>query len=361
MPCVSSVLHALVGDLEIESFFSDAADLRAMLTFERALAQAETEVGLVPKEAAARIAEVCASFDPDWRQLSGGIAKDGVVVPDFIAQLRAAVGEPYAKYVHLGATSQDVIDTSLTLRLKSVLRILKARLETLIEMLHGLTARDGAELLMAHTRMQRALPFTAADKLKTWTMPLERLRVRLTALEWRLLVIQFGGPIGTRNGLDGHGDTIARALAGALELGYASVWHSERDSIGEFGSWLSLLSGALGKIGQDVALMAQNELGEVMLSTGGKSSSMPHKSNPVAAEVLVALARFNAGVLGTLHQALVHENERSGAAWTLEWLVLPQMVIATATGLRHAIQLSEGLHIVASDQTPWNDRLRLVE
>ena len=97
-----------------------------------------------------------------------------------------------------------------------------------------------------------------------------------------------------------------------------------------------LLSGTLGKIGQDIALMAQNEVGEVRLATGGGSSAMPHKSNPVPAEVLVTLARFNAGLLGTLHQALVHENERSGAAWTLEWLVLPQMAVATGAGLSKA-------------------------
>ena len=116
-------------------------------------------------------------------------------------------------------------------------------------------------------------------------------------------------------------------MAERLDLALRPSWHSQRDRIGEFGSFLSLLSGTLGKIGQDIALMAQNEVGEVQLATGGGSSAMPHKSNPVPAEVLVTLARFNAGLLGTLHQALVHENERSGAAWTLEWMVLPQMVV----------------------------------
>ena len=100
-----------------------------------------------------------------------------------------------------------------------------------------------------------------------------------------------------------------------------------------------------GKIGQDVALMVQNEVAEARLATGGGSSAMPHKSNPVPAEILVALARFNAGSLGTLHQALVHENERSGAAWTLEWMVLPPMVVTAAAGLRHARFLVDNLSI----------------
>jgi 3-carboxy-cis,cis-muconate cycloisomerase len=132
-------------------------------------------------------------------------------------------------------------------------------------------------------------------------------------------------------------------MAGILGLGSAPPWHSQRDRIGELAAFLSLLSGTLGKFGQDIALMAQNEVGEVRLAAGGGSSAMAHKSNPVGAEVLVALARFNAGLLGTLHQALVHENERSGAAWTLEWLVLPRMAVTTAAGLSKALALSGGV------------------
>ena len=137
-------------------------------------------------------------------------------------------------------------------------------------------------------------------------------------------------------------------MAERLDLRPAPAWHSQRDRIGEFGAFLSLVSGTLGKIGQDIALMAQNEVGAVRLPSGGGSSAMAHKSNPVGAEVLVALARFNAGLLGTLHQALVHENERSGAAWTLEWMVLPQMTVATAAGLQKAQSLVAGMSFVAT-------------
>jgi 3-carboxy-cis,cis-muconate cycloisomerase len=146
----------------------------------------------------------------------------------------------------------------------------------------------------------------------------------------------------------GHGDAVADAMAEILGLGYGPSWHSQRDRIGEFAALLSLISGTLGKIGQDVALMVQNEVGEVRLASGGGSSAMPHKSNPVQAELLVTLARYNAGLLGTLHQALVHENERSGSAWTLEWIILPQMVVATAAGLNKARALVTGMSFVPS-------------
>jgi 3-carboxy-cis,cis-muconate cycloisomerase len=337
------LLQALVGDEETSAFFSNEAELRAMLQAEEALAGAEAEAGLIEEKAARRIGEACRDFQPDWGKLAEGLAQDGVIIPEFVKQLRAAVGETHAKAVHLGATSQDIIDTGLILRLKGVTELLGHRLGALVEVLGSLKVRDGSVALMAHTRMQRALPFTAADKIDTWVRPLERHRQILRELMPRLLVVQLGGPVGTRGELKGHGDAVAAAMAERLGIGSVPPWHSQRDRIGEFASWLSLVSGTLGKIGQDIALMAQNEVGEARLASGGGSSAMPHKSNPVPAEVLVTLARFSAGLLGTLHQALVHENERSGAAWTLEWLVLPQMVVAAGAGLSKANSLLESL------------------
>jgi len=333
------LLQILIGDEEVAALFSNEAEVSALLETEAALAKAQAEAGLIGMDAAGRIAEICRAFRPDWSALAEGLAQDGVIVPALVKQLRAAIGEPHAKALHLGATSQDIIDTALILRLKSIIEILGSRIAELASALRSLRARDGAVKLMAHTRMQRALPFTAADKIDTWLQPLERHAQGLEELSPRLLVVQLGGPIGTRGEMKDRGDAVADAMAEFLGLGYGPSWHSQRDRIGEFAAFLSLLSGTLGKIGQDVALMAQNEIGEVRLASGGGSSAMPHKSNPVQAELLVTLARYNAGLLGTLHQALVHENERSGAAWTLEWIVLPQMVEAAAAGLSKALAL----------------------
>jgi 3-carboxy-cis,cis-muconate cycloisomerase len=343
------LLQALVGDEEVGALFSNEAELAALLQTEAALARGEAQAGLIGDDAARRVSEICGAFQADWAGLAAGLAQDGVIVPAFVKQLRAAVGEAHAKAVHFGATSQDIIDTALMIRLKQVVEIFRHRIDALTQALRTLKDRDGATSLMAHTRMQQALPFTTADKIDTWIQPLERHREVLDALVPRLLVVQLGGPIGTRAELKGQGDTVADAMAEILGLHSAPSWHSQRDRIGEFAGFLSLLSGTLGKIGQDIALMAQNEVGEVRLATGGGSSAMPHKTNPVPAEVLVTLARFNAGLLGTLHQALVHENERSGAAWTLEWMVLPQMVVATAAGLRSAQTLVDGISFSPSN------------
>jgi 3-carboxy-cis,cis-muconate cycloisomerase len=341
------ILSALLSDEEVSQAFSVEADIRAMLNFEKALASAQAILGLISEAAAARIGAVCTDFSPNITALREGVAKDGVVAPTLVKLLREKVGEPSAAKVHFGATSQDVIDTSLVLRLKPLVVSFGARINRLIQSLRAIEAEQGATPLMGRTRMQRALPITAADKLRGWREPLERHRDRLSELTPGLLVVQFGGPVGVRGGLEGYGDAIAAELARLLELNNGPCWHVERDRLAAFSSWLALVSGSLGKIGQDVAILAQNEIAEVQLSGGGASSAMPHKSNPVQAETLVTLARFNATLLAAQHHALIHENERSGAAWTLEWLVLPQMLAAVGASLKHALALCNGLQFLA--------------
>ena len=249
-----------------------------MLAFEAALAESEAELDLIAPEAARRIVESCTTFRADLAGLAAGAARDGVVAPALVAQLRDHVGEPHAKRLHFGATSQDVVDTSLIIRLKPVCEILDQRLAALVETLTGLAAREGLRPLMGRTRMQRALPIVAADKLRSWREPLERHRTRLGELKPRLLVVEFGGAVGARGGLAGKGDAVAAGLARRLGLADGPCWHVERDAIGEFGAWLGLTAGSLGKIGQDIALMAQNEIGEARLAGGGCSRRCRTKS-----------------------------------------------------------------------------------
>ena len=340
------ILSTLLGDAEAAAHFSVRADMAAMLAFEGALAKAQAHVGLIPVAAAQHIAAKCADFSPDIGNLSIAFARDGVAVPALVRALRAHIGPPDDAHAHFGATSQDVIDTSLVVRLKPVLALFEERLHALVATLEKIHREQGATPLMGRTRMQRAMPIVAADKLRGWREPLARHLERLVELRPRLLVVQFGGAVGNRAGLDGKGGAIVAELARLLELHAGPCWHVERDALAELASWLSLVSGTLGKIGADIALMAQNEIGEVKLADGGSSSAVPHKSNPVSAEALVALARFNAAMLGAQHQSLVHENERSGAAWMLEWMVLPQIVVATGAGLNLATRLCEGLRFV---------------
>lgn len=333
------LLSGLLGDEEAARYFSVEADIAAMLAFERALVEAEAECGVIPREAEAAIVKALASFRPDTAKLRAGVTKDGVVVPELVRQIRAAVGGQHGEFVHFGATSQDVIDTSLVLRLQQVIDHISLLLGENIVRLTGLELEFGNRELMAMTRMQPAIPVTVRDRVVSWRAPLERHQQRLEEQSGRLFVVQFGGAAGTLEKLGDKGAAVHAALAAKLGLGHAPQWHSQRDALAEFAGWLSLVTGSLGKFGQDVALMAQTGT-DIELSGGGGSSAMPHKQNPVKAEALAAFARFNAIQLSGMHQALVHEQERSGAAWTLEWLILPQMVVATAAALRLAAELT---------------------
>lgn len=340
-------LSGLLGDSELAQHFSPQADIAAMIAFETALAEAEADEGLIPGPAAKAIVTTAKSFKPDIEALNRATAKDGVVVPDLVRQLREAVGERHGRYVHFGATSQDVIDTSLTLRLLPALDLLSSRLDAIVNALDALDQRDGGVAVMAHTRMQAAIPVPAGRKIASWRQPLVRHKHRVAGIREALAVVTFGGAAGTLEKLGENARPVAENLAARLKLGFADpTRHSERDGFAALASVLSLVTGSLGKMGADIALAAQSEMGEIKLASGGGSSAMAHKLNPIGAEMLVALARFNATLVAGMHHALVHENERSGSTWTLEWMLLPQMVVATGAALRTSITLVENLSFV---------------
>ena len=345
----SAFLASLLGNDEISSMLGTEADIAAMLKFEAALARAEVLLGMVSAEVAAAIEKSCRVFVPDMRKLTDATARDGVVVPELVRQLRTAVGPEHGNSVHFGATSQDVIDTALALKLVPVLDLFESRLNNLVSALDSLIVRYGANPLMGRTRMQAAIPITVADRLNAWRSPIVRLIGDLPRHRKAMLILTLAGAAGTAEKFgDGIG-AVRTAMAADLGLGVPDyVPHTDRSRMADFASHLSLVTGALGKIGQDIALMAQTGIGEISLSGGGASSAMPHKQNPVAAEVLVTLARYNAVQLSGMHQALVHEQERSGAAWTLEWLILPQMLEATACALQHAEALLTSIEDIGS-------------
>lgn len=334
---MTAYLDLLLTDPHLGALVGAEADIAAMISVEVALARACGEQGLIPANAAQVIGLAAADFEPEMNSLARDTLRDGVVVAGLVKQLRAHVGEPHGDFVHFGATSQDVIDTALALRLGTILDLFGARLERLVETLTTLEERFGGSRLMGRTRMQAAIPITSGDRIAVWRGLVGRALAGLDGVRAANLILSLAGPAGTSDRFGADIGTIRETMAGLLQLSVPDyIPHAARDRIVLLGGWLSEVTGALGKIGQDVALMAQNEIGEIRLSGAGGSSAMAHKQNPVLAEVLVTLARFNAVQISGLHQALIHEQERSGAAWTLEWLILPQMLNATGTALLHA-------------------------
>ena len=332
----------LFRDAEIAALFGTQATLRAMLAFERALTRALGANRMVEASVADAALEAMDGFTPDLDAVERASGVDGLPVPEFVRQLKGHVsgraGEGALEAIHVGATSQDLLDTGLAVALRDAGDILALRIEALLAGLDALAAEWGDRALMGRTRMQAALPMTVGHRIAAWRMALPRRLERWGQLRPSIARVQLGGPVGTRGGPE-PADAIARAIANELGLDDAPCWHTDRSAMIEFGQWLALTAGALGKIGQDVALMSQQGVDAIRLAGGGSSSAMAHKRNPVIAEHLVAQARFAAGLAGTLHHAAIHEQERSGSAWALEWMTLPLLAETCGSALDHARRL----------------------
>ncbi len=335
----TTLISPLFDTPEIRAIFAPAPTLDRFDLFESALADAQAAEGIIPVEAAEAIAQAVASFTPDEAALQNGLRNDGLPIPAYVAQMRAALPPGHAAAFHKATTSQDVMDTALVLALREVNAILTIRIDAILAALDHLDARFGAAPLMARTRMQAALPVTVAHRLSEWRAPLTTARRDLAALRPTLESLQFGGPVGDRRGMEGKGDAVAARLAAALDLIDAPCWHTDRSRIASYGAWLARLAGATGKIGLDVTLMAQQGIGVVRLTGGGGSSAMPHKQNPVAAEALVTLSHEASMLAGGLQTAMLHEHERSGIAWALEWLTLPRLCIAVGAATSGCVRL----------------------
>jgi len=350
-PSDSNILASLFSDPDIAGVFSDEHFLQCLLEVEWALARVQARLGIIPVGAADRIEAACRAPALDLAQLGVATERDGFPIIGLIGQIRAQVGAGAADFVHFGATTQDIMDTALILQVRTGLELLEADLNSLIRKLATLADRHRHTLMAGRTHSQQALPITFGFKVANWLVPLVRHRQRLAEIRPRLLVVQFGGAVGTLAALGTSGLRVQQALAGELNLGRLPMpWHTQRDNLAELAAWLALVSGSLAKMAQDVILLSQTEIAEVREAADqarGGSSTMPQKANPIASEVVIAAARANASLLASMFQALVQEHERATGSWQVEWLALPQMFALTASALKKTLFLSE--HLVADE------------
>lgn len=322
----SGLFGDLCRDPEIAAQFSAAAFTARMIRFEIAWTEALIATGAVSCAQGKLALDHLNVFAPDLDMIGAGSGRDGLPVPALVAAMK--IGAPQGS-IHAGATSQDVIDTAMVLTLRDGLDVMGARLDRVCTALDRLKTRHGAAPLMGRTRMQAALPISAGQRIDAWLLPLKaQAEHRLEVLQ-SISQVQIGGAVGDRAQPD-----MAAHVAQNLGLRLGPVWHTDRTPMVQVGHWCSTLSGSLGKIAQDITLMAQQGIEEVALDGSGGSSAMPHKQNPIKAETIVALARYGAHMQGLLGQAMIHEQERSGTAWTLEWMSLPSIVEATGAALR---------------------------
>lgn len=341
-PFESSLYRNLFHDPEVGALLSDQAELDSMLRVEAALARVQGALGVIPAASANAISTAATQFRLEPANLAVGTGRDGVPVPALVEAFREAIGaSEHAGYLHWGATTQDIMDTALVLRLRDLCTIYQQRLSSLLSALARL-AVDHAELPMAgHTRRQVAIPTSFGALVAAWGVPLLNHLEILEQIKPRLLKVSLAGAVGNSAVLGKNAPGVRSALAAELELADSDfAWHSDRAPLAEFTSLLTRINGSLAKMGEDIILAAQSEVGEVGLIQAGTSSTMPHKQNPVAAEGIQTLFRLCVAMDGLMNEALLHRQQRDGIGWALEWHALPQICMACACALNLARTLA---------------------
>jgi 3-carboxy-cis,cis-muconate cycloisomerase len=323
-----------------------------MLDFEAGLARAEATVGIIPSGAAGTIAKACHASAFDVPSLAQAATKSGNLAIPLVRALTAEVAkadEKAARYVHWGATSQDVIDTAAMLTLRAGIEALIADLARAIEGFARLAQKHRNTAVVARTWLQHALPMPFGLKLAEYAATLDRSRRRLRRLRAETLALQFGGAAGTLAALGDKGWEVAEKLAEALQLPLPEApWHSHRDRFAEAASVLAILAGSCGKIARDVQLMMQTDVAEAFEPSAegrGGSSTMPHKRNPVAAASALAAATMAPNLAATIFAAQVGDHERSAGPWHAEWPTLPALLLVSSGALASILDIAEGLEV----------------
>lgn len=345
------LIESLATTEQLSEVFSDTSVLQAMLDFEIGLARAEAALGLIPESAAKAIGAVRAdAFDIaklSQETLRGGTA--GIPLSKALTELVRAKNPDAAKFVHWGATSQDVADTALVLLLKQAQPILAADLKNLVEALRRLAEEHQSTVMLGRTLLQAAPPVTFGLKAAGWLRSIDHGRKRLEQCFAENMFVQFGGASGTGAALGDNGIAVGRALAKELGLRYPEApWHTHRDPLAALVCACGILAGSLGKIARDVSLMMQGEVAEVAEPGGsgrGGSSTMPHKRNPIGCAVTLAAAHRVPGLVSSFLSAMIQEHERAVGGWQSEWATVSSVIQNVGLAAASMAEVAEGLTV----------------
>jgi len=342
----------MLSSAAMRAVCDDGAYLQHMLDFEAALARAEAATGVIPASAAGPIAKACKASSFDLADLAEAATCSGNLAIPFVKALTANIAKAdadAARYVHWGATSQDVIDTAGMLTLRAAIDALLPDLDRVIAGFAKLARQHRNTAIVARTWLQHALPMPFGLKLAEYAAALHRSCTRLQRLRKEGLALQFGGAAGTLAALGDKGMVVAEKLAQELKLPLPDApWHTHRDRIAEAASVFAVLTGTCGKIARDVSLMMQTDVAEAFEPSGegrGGSSTMPHKRNPVAAATALAAATMAPNLAATMFAAQVQDHERSAGPWQAEWPTLPSLLLVTSGALSAIVDIAEGLEV----------------
>jgi 3-carboxy-cis,cis-muconate cycloisomerase len=346
---VGGLYSSFFYSTEINALFSDRNTIAQMLRFEATLAQAQAEHGIISEAAATIIAECCQADLIDIDKLKTEIKLGGNAAIPLVKQLTRIVKNnnvEASKYVHLGATSQDVVDTATVLQMQMYGVWLDEKLHILSQSLAKTTQKHRNTLMIGRTLLQQARPITFGLKTAGWLEGVSRSQTRIKEAQERVLRVQLVGAVGSGN--TNISSQVRQTVAQLLGLKPALSWHTQRDTMAEWASVLGILTGTLGKMAKDVSLLMQTEVGEVFEGAGegkGGSSTMPHKRNPVTCAAILANAERVPHLVGSILSTMPQEHERSAGLWHAEWEVITQIMGLTGGAIERAIDLIEHLEV----------------
>lgn len=344
------------GTPAMRGVFADRSLIQRYIEVEVALARAEARCGVIPTEAAEVITRESRLDRVDFDHMRHETDIVGYPILPLVHQLVEMCGEA-GRYVHWGATTQDIMDTANVLQLRDALGLVEADIRELRRILADLAQKHRDTPMAGRTHLQQALPVTFGYKVAIWLAMFDRHQERLAELRKRVLVVSFAGAAGTLASLGEKGFEVQRALAEELQLAVpATTWHVARDGFAESVNLLALVTGSLGKIALDIMIMASTEFGEVyepFVKGRGASSTMPQKRNPISSELMLAAAKAVRQHAGLMLDAMVQDFERATGPWHAEWIALPESFILTA-GALHQAKFALGGLIVDSNKMRHN-------
>lgn len=361
MAATSTVFDSILfrdafGTAAMREVFSDHKLITRYIEVEVALAKAQARCGVIPAEAAEVIARESRIERIDFDHMRHETDIVGYPILPLVHQLVAMCGDA-GRYVHWGATTQDIMDTANVLQVRDALDIVESDIRTLREILANLAKKHRDTPMAGRTHLQQALPVTFGYKVAIWLAMFDRHQQRLTQLRDRVLCVQFAGAAGTLASLGDKGFEVQETLAEELALAVpATTWHVARDGFAEAVNMLSIITGSLGKIAVDIMMMASTEFAEVyepFVKGRGASSTMPQKRNPISSELMLAAAKAVRQHAGLMVDAMIQDFERATGPWHAEWIAIPESFILTA-GALHQAKFALGGLIVDTDQMQRN-------
>ena len=342
----SGIFKDVFGTGEMRAVFSDENLIRCYTEAEVALAVAQGRTGVIPAEAAQAIASGAHAVELDHSVLKAEAETVGYPILGLVRQISAKLGDA-GRYLHWGATTQDIMDTGVVLQVRHALELVERDLGAVSQALATLASTHRDTPMPGRTHLQQALPITFGYKAAIWLSSIERHRERLEQLRPRVLVAQLGGAAGTLASLGDKALAVRHEYARALKLAEPVItWHVARDGLVETVNLLGLITGTLGKIGFDIMLMMATEIGEAFEpfeSHRGASSTMPQKRNPISSEVMLANSKIVRQQAGLMLDAMVQDFERATGPWHIEWAAIPESFILTAGALAQAKFMLDGL------------------